>query len=289
MTPAASVRWLEEAHLGPVSDNLRRVVTALLTAPVVLVLAYLGGWAFAAFVALIGVLGQRELYQMARQAGAQPQRTGGFVLGGLVVATVLRPTLWPLGAMVLLLFVVSAPLLLPQEDFLVSFTVTIAGIVYPTALLGSLVWLREVRSAAVTDDVAFRLVLFALLVVWATDVAAYYVGRTIGRRPLAPTISPNKTWEGTLGGLGAALVIGLALKLTLVDLLAWPHVAALIVIGGGISQLGDLLESTLKRSTNVDDSSQLLPGHGGILDRFDAMAVAAPLIVLYLHLVAGLF
>lgn len=289
MTPAASVRWLEEAHLGPVSDNLRRVVTALLTAPIVLVLAYLGGWAFAAFVALIGVLGQRELYQMARQAGAQPHRTGGFVLGGLVVATVLRPTLWPLGAMVLLLFVVSAPLLLPQEDFLVSFTVTIAGIVYPTALLGSLVWLREVRSAAVTDDVAFRLVLFALLVVWATDVAAYYVGRTIGRRPLAPTISPNKTWEGTLGGLGAALIIGLALKLTLVDLLAWPHVAALIVIGGGISQLGDLLESTLKRSTNVDDSSQLLPGHGGMLDRFDAMAVAAPLIVLYLHLVAGLF
>ena len=289
MTPPASVRWLEEAHLGPVSDNLRRVVTALLTAPIVLVLAYLGGWAFAAFVALIGVLGQRELYQMARQAGAQPHRTGGFVLGGLVVATVLRPTLWPLGAMVLLLFVVSAPLLLPQEDFLVSFTVTIAGIVYPTALLGSLVWLREVRSAAVTDDVAFRLVLFALLVVWATDVAAYYVGRTIGRRPLAPTISPNKTWEGTLGGLGAALVIGLALKLTLVDLLAWPHVAALIVIGGGISQLGDLLESTLKRSTNVDDSSQLLPGHGGMLDRFDAMAVAAPLIVLYLHQVAGLF
>ena len=289
MTPAASVRWLEEAHLGPVSDNLRRVVTALLAAPVVLVLAYLGGWAFAAFVALIGVLGQRELYQMARQAGAQPHRTGGFVLGGLVVATVLRPTLWPLGAMVLLLFVVSAPLLLPQEDFLVSFTVTIAGIVYPTALLGSLVWLREVRSAAVTDDVAFRLVLFALLVVWATDVAAYYVGRTIGRRPLAPTISPNKTWEGTLGGLGAALVTGLALKLTLVDLLAWPHVAALVVIGGGISQLGDLLESTLKRSTDVDDSSQLLPGHGGMLDRFDAMAVAAPLIVLYLHLVAGLF
>lgn len=289
MTPAASVRWLEEAHLGPVSDNLRRVVTALLTAPVVLVLAYLGGWAFAAFVALIGVLGQRELYQMARQAGAQPHRTGGFVLGGLVVATVLRPTLWPLGAMVLLLFVVSAPLLLPQEDFLVSFTVTIAGIVYPTALLGSLVWLREVRSAAVTDDVAFRLVLFVLLVVWATDVAAYYVGRTIGRRPLAPTISPNKTWEGTLGGFGAALTAGLALKLTLVDLLAWPHVAAVIVIGGGISQLGDLLESTLKRSTNVDDSSQLLPGHGGMLDRFDAMAVAAPLIVLYLHLVAGLF
>jgi phosphatidate cytidylyltransferase len=77
--------------------------------------------------------------------------------------------------------------------------------------------------------------------------------------------------------------------MTVLDLLSWPHVGALVGIGGGVSQLGDLLESTLKRSTNVDDSSQLLPGHGGMLDRFDAMAVAAPLMVLYLHLVAGIF
>jgi phosphatidate cytidylyltransferase len=149
------------------------------------------------------------------------------------------------------------------------------------------VWLREVRSAAVTDLGAFWLVLFVFLLVWATDIAAYYVGRTFGARPLAPSISPNKTWEGTLGGFGAAVLVGLLLKITVVDLLSWPHVAALVGIGGGVSQLGDLLESTLKRSTDMDDSSQLLPGHGGMLDRFDAMAVAAPLIVLYLHVVAG--
>jgi phosphatidate cytidylyltransferase len=272
-----------------VSDNFRRIVTALLAAPVVLVLAYLGGWAFAGLVAVIGLLGQRELYAMARQTGADPHQIGGFVLGALVVATFLRPALWPLGAAALLLFVAAAPLLLPRGQFLVSFAVTIAGVVYPTALLSSLVWLREVRSAAVSDGGAFLLVFFTLALVWATDIAAYYVGRTLGRRPLAPTISPNKTWEGTLGGLGAALVVGLGLKLTLVDLLTWPHLVSLIVIGGGVSQLGDLLESMLKRSVEVDDSSHLLPGHGGMLDRFDAMAVAAPLIVLYLHLVAGLF
>lgn len=210
-------------------------------------------------------------------------------MGALLVATVLRPELWPVGAAVLLLFVATAPLLLPQAHFLVSFTVTIAGVVYPTALLGSLVWLRAARSATVTEGRAFQLVLLTLLLVWATDVAAYYVGRTWGHRPLAPTISPNKTWEGTLGGLGAALVVGLVFRATLVDFLAWAHVAVLIGIGGGVSQLGDLLESNLKRSTDVEDSSQLLPGHGGMLDRFDAMSVAAPLMVLYLHLVAGLF
>jgi phosphatidate cytidylyltransferase len=272
-----------------VSNNLRRVVTALLAAPFVLGVAYLGGWAFAGLIAVIGLLGQRELYLMSHPIGARPHQVAGFVLGALVVAVFLRPALWPIGATALLLFVVAAPLLLPQEQFLVSFTVTIAGIVYPTALLGSLVRLREVRSAAVSDGGAFQLVLFVLLLVWATDIAAYYVGRSLGRHALAPTISPNKTWEGTLGGLGAALAVGLLLKSTFVDLLAWPHVAALIAIGGGVSQLGDLLESTLKRSVEVDDSSHLLPGHGGMLDRFDAMAVAAPLIVLYLHLVAGLF
>ncbi|WP_103019087.1 phosphatidate cytidylyltransferase [Salinibacter altiplanensis] len=270
------------------SNNLRRIVTALLAAPVVLGLAYLGSWWFAGLVAGIGLLGQRELYRMARQGGAWPQRVWGGVVGGLLVVTFLRPALWPVGAAVLLLFVVAAPLLVSQEQFLFSFTVTLAGAVYPTGLLGSLIWLREARNATVGDKEAFWLVVFVLVVVWATDVAAYYVGKTLGRRPLAPSISPNKTWEGTLGGLGAALIVGLVLKLTVVDLLAWTHVVALIGIGGGVSQLGDLLESKLKRSVAVDDSSQLLPGHGGMLDRFDAMAVAAPLSVLYLHLVAGL-
>jgi len=270
-----------------VSNNLRRVVTALLAAPVVLVLAYLGGWWFAGLVAGIGVLGQRELYKMAQQMGARPHRVGGGLIGILVVAAFLRPALWPLGAVALLVFIVGAPLLVQADRFLASFAVTIAGIVYPTGLLGSLVWLREAQSAVVGDGEAFRLVLFVLLMVWATDVAAYYVGKTFGQRALAPAISPNKTWEGTLGGLGAALTVGVVLKVTLLDVLSWPHVAALIGIGGGVSQLGDLLESRLKRSVEVDDSSNLLPGHGGMLDRFDAMAVAAPLMVLYLHLVAG--
>lgn len=272
----------------PVSSNVQRVVTALLAAPVVVALAYVGGWPFAGLIAGIGVLGQRELYRLAHRVGARPQREVGFVVGILVVATVLRPALWPFVVAGLLLFLVAAPLLLPQEQFLFSFTVTIAGIVYPTGVLGSLVWLREARSTVVDGATAFHLVLLTLLLVWATDVAAYYVGRKWGTRPLAPNISPSKTWAGTVGGIATALVVGVILKVALVEVLAWPHVGAVVVIAGVLGQMGDLLESQLKRSTEVDDSSQLLPGHGGMLDRFDAMAVAAPLICLYLHLVAGI-
>ncbi len=273
----------------PVSNNLRRVVTALLAAPVVLGMAYWGGWVFAALVAGIGLLGQRELYRMARRTGAHPHAVAGYCLGACVVALFVAPGLWPLAAAVLLVFLAAAPLVVPPAQFLSSFTATLAGAVYPTALLGSLVGLRQVRSATVTDTEAFQLVVFVLLVVWATDVAAFYVGRTVGTHALAPTISPNKTWEGTLGGFGVALLVGGLLKMLWVSVLSWPHVAALVLIGGGVSQLGDLLESRLKRSTGTDDSSHVLPGHGGMLDRFDAMAVAAPLMVLYLHGVAGLF
>ena len=267
------------------SNNLRRILTALVAAPLVLGLAYLGGWPFAALVGIIGLVGQVELYRMARTSGAMPNYTGGLVLGAFTVATLARPSLWPAAALWLVLFLVGAPFLLPQERFLSSLTTTLAGGVYPTGLLGSLVLLRDARSTVVDSEMAFWLVVLVLLLVWATDVFAYYVGRALGRRRLAPSISPNKTWEGTLGGLTAALLVAVALKLAVLDVIAWPHMLALALIGGGVSQVGDLMESQLKRSTGADDSSSLLPGHGGVLDRFDAMVVAAPLIYLYLHTV----
>jgi phosphatidate cytidylyltransferase len=271
-----------------VSNNLRRILTALVAAPVVLGLAYLGGWWFAALVALIGLVGQTELYDMARTTGAAPNYTVGLVLGALAVATLAHPTLWPVAALWLLTGMVVVPFVLPQEEFLTSLCVTLAGAVYPTGLLGGLVLLRTARTPAVDATRAFWLTALTLLLVWATDVFAYYVGRRFGRRPLAPDISPSKTWEGTLGGFGAALLVAVVLKLTVLGALAWSHVGALILIGGGVGQIGDLVESQLKRSTGAEDASSILPGHGGMLDRFDAMAVAAPLIYLYLHGIAGI-
>ncbi|MFB6248833.1 MAG: phosphatidate cytidylyltransferase [Salinibacter sp.] len=271
------------------SNSLRRILTAVVAAPVVLGLAYLGGAAFTGLVALIGVVGQVELYRMARTTGARPNLTGGVVLGALVVAVFGWPALWPLAATWLIAFVLLAPFLLPQEHFLSSLTATLAGVIYPTGLLGTLVLLRRAHSPSVSPEMAFWLVVTTFLLVWATDIFAYYVGRMVGSRPLAPAISPSKTWEGTLGGLAAAGLVAVGLHVTVLDVLTWPDVGVLTLLGGGASQIGDLMESQLKRSTGADDSSALLPGHGGVLDRFDAMAVAAPLIYLYLRVVVGLF
>ncbi len=270
------------------TNNLRRILTAVVAAPIVLGLAYWGRWPFVSLVVLIGVVGQVELYRMARSTGTAPNDTGGLVLGLLTVLSLAWPFLWPIAVVWLVAFVVLAPFLFPQESFLSSFTTTLTGAVYPSGLLGSLVLLRTARTPTVDSRTAFWLVVLTFLLVWATDIFAYYVGKWIGRRPLAPTISPNKTWEGTLGGLTAALVVAAGMKLTVLPLLAWPHAVALGLIGGGISQIGDLMESQLKRSTGADDSSSLLPGHGGVLDRFDAMVVAAPLIYLYLSQVVNL-
>lgn len=271
------------------SNNAKRILTALVAAPIVLGLTYWGGWPFVSLVGLIGVVGQVELYRMARSTGAAPNDTGGLVLGALTVASLAWPSLWPAAASWLVAFVILAPFLLPQRQFLTSLTTTLTGAVYPSGLLGSLVLLRTARSPTVDSEMAFWMVVLTFLLVWATDIFAYYVGKWIGKTPLAPSISPNKTWEGTFGGLAAALIVATGMKLTVLSFLAWPHALALGLIGGGISQIGDLMESKLKRSTGADDSSSLLPGHGGVLDRFDAMVVAAPLIFLYLAQVADLF
>jgi phosphatidate cytidylyltransferase len=144
-----------------------------------------------------------------------------------------------------------------------------AGLAYIGVALASLMWLRAAPGAGL------RTVVFLLLIVWATDVGAYLVGRWVGGALLAPAISPGKTWSGAAGGLVAAVLMGLALSWR------WSHgaIGAVVVLSAVLSvasQLGDLLESAAKRRCGVKDSGRLIPGHGGLLDRVDGILCAAP-------------
>lgn len=153
-----------------------------------------------------------------------------------------------------------------------SAVLALAGLVYVLPAAVALVWMRLDAAAGAANT------LFVLLIVWATDIGAYLVGRLIGGPRLAPSISPGKTRSGALGGLACALLVGAGAA----QLTASPSGRALILAGGLslAAQAGDLLESAIKRHMGVKDSGRVIPGHGGLFDRLDGLLAAAPLAAL---------
>lgn len=156
-------------------------------------------------------------------------------------------------------------------------------------VLGALVILPTWAAMVALHAVDTWLMLGVMALVWVADIAAYFAGRAFGRHKLAPAISPGKTWEGVAGAVVGVLIYGglvlvfspLAGKLPL----SWPMLAGLLLVLTAVSVMGDLFESLLKRQAGIKDSSQLLPGHGGVLDRIDALTSTLPVAALILHLV----
>ena len=170
-----------------------------------------------------------------------------------------------------------AAAMLPGREitgYLKSVAATFFGVVYVAVPLSLLVWVCLQQDGPYWT-------LFTLVVIWVSDSAAYFVGRAFGKHKSSPRISPNKTWEGTCASFAAALLVGL-----LYALFFWEgsRSGELVVLAACLNvagQLGDLAESALKRSAGVKDSSHLIPGHGGVLDRIDAVLFAAPVLWYY--------
>ena len=130
------------------------------------------------------------------------------------------------------------------------------------------------------DSVGLATVMFGMLIVWITDSGAYMVGRAIGKHKLAPKISPNKTWEGSIGGTVVAVIAAAVYTYFFPQAYSWPVMIIISIVLSVAGQFGDLIESGLKRFYKVKDSGNVLPGHGGILDRFDSMLIVLPLMYL---------
>ncbi len=166
---------------------------------------------------------------------------------------------------------------------------TLAGNDFFGYLLGALVILPTWAAMVALHAVSVWLLLAAMALVWVADIAAYFVGRAFGRHKLAPAISPGKTWEGVAGAVAGVMIYG-AIVLNYSPLaghvpLAAPWLALLLLLLTAVSVMGDLFESLLKRQAGIKDSSNLLPGHGGILDRIDALTSTLPLAALILYFV----
>lgn len=277
------------------SELARRVGVALLGVPLALGAVYLGGWVLGAVVAAVAAVATHEFYGLARARGVRPfSLVGVLTSGGVVLLAVTRPTPAELAPA---LFWVMAALTLgglgaavwrrwPGGEPMSAVGATLLGVAYvgvPLAFVPILRWLPATAPGALTGNQlrATAFVLLPLLATWAGDTAAYFAGRRWGRAKLAPAVSPGKTIVGSVAGLlgstGGAVLVSLwalsdlpFLRVTVVDAL-W-----IGLLLGVAAQLGDLAESTLKREAGVKDSGTLLPGHGGFLDRIDALLFAFP-------------
>jgi phosphatidate cytidylyltransferase len=272
-----------------------RVASGLLFVPLLLLLARLGGFAWLGFVALQTLLALEEFYRMARAKGLEPVRWLGFaaVLGLLGLAyRPQTPSASLLATAALLLLLALALRRGGQPRVLESAAVTAFGVLYVGWLSAHFVLLRELpwRAGLAYSDGA-PLVLYAFLVTWSCDTGAYVTGRFFGRTRPWLAISPRKTLEGSLGGFVFAILAAQVGAATFLrpegggPLLSWPHALAVGALVGVCGQVGDLVESLFKRDAASGDSSDLIPGHGGVLDRFDSLYFGAPIVYHYLRAV----
>jgi phosphatidate cytidylyltransferase len=265
-----------------------RVASAALFLPLLVLLARAGGLAFAGLVALEVVLGQTEFYRMMRGKGLHPWPVVG-ILGGLgVVAAAYRPYTSHadfLATAALLLVLALGLRNIGRTRVVESMAVTLFGVLYVAWLSAHLVLLRELPWRAGTPYAeGAACALLAFFITWGCDSGAYLVGRLFGRRRLT-RISPRKSVEGAIGGLLFAVACAFVARAWFAPFLAVRDALALGVLVGLFAQVGDLVESLFKRDAAHGDSSDIIPGHGGILDRFDSLYFGAPLVYYYLKIV----
>jgi phosphatidate cytidylyltransferase len=264
---------------------MKRILTAVVLIPLVIALVFLGpDWLVTLATGAVALLAAWEYLAIAQAAGSKAPRIPVLVAIGCLFAVSL---LWPdrllaaVGALCLALLIYCA-FSGPVQQVLLEASTAVFCLIYTGLTLVAVPLLRGSEDGK-------SLVLFLLCVVWAGDIAAMFVGRTLGRHKLAPKLSPNKTWEGAAGSVVGSLLVtigllALALQLAKRDILvlAFPgpvwYWLLLAFIVNLAAQIGDLAESGLKRSAGVKDSGTLLPGHGGVLDRIDALLVAAPVL-----------
>jgi len=247
---------------------MKRVVTALVLIPTfVYIILWAPYWAFLAAVVGVSTLCFREFADLAALHGLAKPRIFGYIAGILIL---LLP--WKDVAVVLLLAMIAMSLALRLPDLtkaLPSAAALLLGILYTFGSLRCAIDLRSIDP---------YWLFFALSLNWVGDIAALYVGKLIGRHKLAPEVSPAKTWEGSAGSVAASMIYAALYFPRLLPRVPLAEALALTAVANIAGQLGDLVESAMKRGAGVKDSGTLLPGHGGWLDRVDSGLFALPVV-----------
>jgi len=250
-----------------------RVITAVIGIPVLLGLLYAGGLYWKAFFTLMALLAFYEYTRMMRNIDLRPQVIPGALL---VLLLLFKPTPYLcLGIVAVFVALVIFTVLKYPLVNVMNVSISLFGAAYIGLLFGYAI---DVLTLAQP----FLIILLTLLLTWASDTGAYCAGKLWGKNKMIPLISPNKTWEGAIGGLVLSSIV--ALLFFLITDMQSTNLAYVLALGIGASimaQFGDLFISGIKRFFQVKDSGKILPGHGGILDRFDSFLLVVPLIYYY--------
>jgi phosphatidate cytidylyltransferase len=262
----------------------QRLASAALVLPVVIVFVWLGPWTYAILLTLITALGGWELSRLLVRLGWKAPAFVPLIAVLVFVASIagwLGPVALPLalaGWLFPLIWLFRPVVPAEETGGVIAWLAHAVGALYVGMLLA---YLAQLQPGPWSEAGALRqgprLVFYALAVIFACDTGAYAAGRLWGSRRLWPAVSPKKTWEGAAGGLLAAILAGAFLARPLADPLTPVQGGILGALAGAAGQLGDLVESRLKRKAAVKDSGTLFPGHGGMLDRLDSVLFAAPL------------
>jgi len=254
------------------SNLPKRVLAGAVGIPLILAASYYGGIYFLIFSLIVSSLALWEFCVMFEKKELAPLKFSGIIVSAAVI--IILYTDWKYLLTIIFAitaFFTTAEIFRAKKNPL-NPAVLLFGIIYitfPFVLLNALIKLAD-----------YEIVIFIFILIWTCDTAAYFGGRMFGRHQLSP-VSPNKTWEGSIAGFIFTIIISLIIHFIFPEKINITDSVVIGLITGIFSQIGDLFESLLKRYCDVKDSSEIIPGHGGILDRFDSLIFVAPLIFIY--------
>jgi phosphatidate cytidylyltransferase len=275
-----------------------RSISAVVFVLVLLSMVYYSYYSFYILFFCVAIWGLKEFYDLAEKTGASPMRFAGLFSGVLLFLSVSLRGVFPFEQDILNRFLESLIYLVPfvvaiaflfsnKQNALISFTYTLSGIMYAVLPFALLVKIPVHSQSFGTDSLVLSYQYFQVMgiifLIWANDTFAYIGGSLIGKHKMMERVSPGKTWEGTAVGVVCSVLVGWGLNSyqEFHQNWVWPMVAVLVGIFGTI---GDLVESLIKRQAGVKDSGKIMPGHGGILDRFDSLLFVSPIIYVIVKL-----
>ncbi len=267
------------------SNIAARVFVSVIAIPIIIFLCYKGGFYFFIFASGIALISYYEFWRIVKSKGVSANLWLGLIFILLLMLNIYKPFL-DLYTLLIVLIVLASIIELFRDrgSAIHNLGSTFLGIFYIGLLATSLIDIREFYpNIGELYNRGGYLIISLLAAIWICDSAAYFLGIKFGKHKLFLRVSPNKSWEGAVFGFLFAIISMILAKLLILDFLNWQTVIAFGLIIGTIGQIGDLVESLFKRDAGTKDSSGIIPGHGGVFDRFDSLLLTAPFILLYLR------